>query len=155
MDPEWHRRTTEQSWSPNVWNLAKLRYIWGFTGLQNSVLPHWKNCKMSRGNRPGGTCPDLNLRKREGILAEATNLIMSCGGYDINMDGTKYSLVHDGSDTGHGQSKLNFSMIAMRLSNVSWWSIKGPQTCCRSDSSSMPVVSSLFHRSLTSFFSWT
>ena len=53
---------------------------------------------------------------------------MSSGGCDINMDGTRYCLLHEASDEGQEQTKLNFSMIAIRLSKVSLSPNKGAQT---------------------------
>ena len=51
----------------------------------------------------------------------------SCCGCDINMDGTRYWLLHEAADDGQRHSKLNFSMIATRLSAVSCWSKKDPK----------------------------
>ncbi len=100
MNEEWHKRTTEHWSSLAVNNLAKFWYNWGFIGLQNPSLPHKRNWVTSRGNRRDGTCPDSNLIKREGRRAEAINLVMCCGGCDLNMDGTKYFLLDNSSDAG-------------------------------------------------------
>ena len=116
--------------------------------LQNFFLPHWRNWTTSRGNRLDGEWPDSNLTKREGSLAEVISLVISCGGYHLNMDGTRYFLLNGSSDEDQGHNKLNFSMVAMRLSKVWCSSANEPHICLRSFSSRIPSLSSLSHKCL-------
>ena len=66
------------------------------------------------------------------------------------MDGTRYSSVVPCD--GHGQSRLNLSIIAMRLLQVSWSSMKRPHVWSKTFVSKIPVVSKSFH-SLSTLFS--
>ena len=68
-------------------------------------------------NRPGGTRPNSNLTKSEGILTEERSSTRSSEGGDINMDGTRYCLCSP-SDTQE-QSRLNLTINAIRVPQVS------------------------------------